>query len=701
MTNPTVPTSPTYAWAQAWHHAGWHPLPLPPGAKYPPPNGTTGRTGRDLGLDELAQFDWTAANLGIRLPDGIIGIDVDAYRGGLDTMRNLWDLHGPLPDTIYTTSRHDGSGIYLFRCDRQLVGSLDGIDIIQRHHRYAVVPPSIHPDLREPYQLVDQATGEILAAPPVVDQIPWLPDNWVEHLAVPQPAAPAMQPLPVQHPSTLPAAPAVGGKVDEILDRWRSDVASGRSRHDSMLAAQQALARLATMPRGGIAADAQAGLEQLHVEFTTAVADRANARDAELEWQRALAGAATVTATSHSTALATPWTPTVDPNLIWQPTPGLQPTQAIDVTGRPTNPWTDRIRDAIVPIHQIDQVPPPIWLVETMLVDGSLAAIYGQPGSYKTFLALDLAFHIATGMWWDGHPVTRHNVLYVMSEGMAGTPKRVHAWVQHHDLNSLLQGRGDHGQFDFIPIRLDLTDPACVGGILDIAADGGYGAIFIDTLARNMGGANENANDEMKTVVHHLDTIKEHTGACVALVHHQGKNREAGMRGSTVLLGAADTVIHTHSHNDLVTVAVEKQKDFEEAGDRRFRITPVDDTDSIVLTPTFTGPAGPTTVDRRLQVLDMVPAVVDAVRTLEAQEATPSISALRRTTKGRSETKDDALAVAVEAGVLGTTSGPRNATIYHLVDEARAHDTELLNQAFDAIWPTFVQPSSPPDDPDF
>jgi hypothetical protein len=54
--------------------------------------------------------------------------------------------------------------------------------MIQAHHRYAMVPPSIHPDLGTPYRLIDQQSGEMLEQIPEPDDLPALPWSWIEGL---------------------------------------------------------------------------------------------------------------------------------------------------------------------------------------------------------------------------------------------------------------------------------------------------------------------------------------------------------------------------------------------------------------------------------------------------------------------------------------------------------------------------------------
>src|SRR5262249_7475506 len=70
----------------------------------------------------------------------------------------------------------------------------------------------------------------------------------------------------------------------------------------------------------------------------------------------------------------------------------------------------------------------PDWLVDRLLVAGSLGLLYGPPAAGKSLLALDWACSIATGEPWLGRPVRPGPVLYVAAEGSAGLGVRVAAW---------------------------------------------------------------------------------------------------------------------------------------------------------------------------------------------------------------------------------------------------------------------------------
>ncbi len=93
---------------------------------------------------------------------------------------------------------------------------------------------------------------------------------------------------------------------------------------------------------------------------------------------------------------------------------------------------------------------------------------------------------------------------------------------------------------------------------------------MIDTLARNFGGGNENATQDMNLFITNLDRLKAEFGCTVLVVHHTGKDTAKKERGNTALRGASDTMIlldETDNSDGIAggaAVFCEKQKDAPE-----------------------------------------------------------------------------------------------------------------------------------------
>jgi hypothetical protein len=95
-------------------------------------------------------------NLGILLPDGWLGLDVDAYGGkaGRETKARLEKKYGEWPKTAISTNRDDGvSGVYLFKgfplntawkTGSKAGEGLDGFDLVRSDYRHVQAYPSVH-----------------------------------------------------------------------------------------------------------------------------------------------------------------------------------------------------------------------------------------------------------------------------------------------------------------------------------------------------------------------------------------------------------------------------------------------------------------------------------------------------------------------------------------------------------------------------
>ena len=213
MSNPAAPAGtptgrPFADSVAAYAQAGWPCiLPVPPDTKHPPPVGFTGAEGRDTTPMDLVAWvgSHPAHSVALRMPDGVIGIDVDQYvkkgvqKRGAETLARLVERYGALPATWSSTARGSVEGpgesrILMFRVPiRRYVTALkavqaDGtetgdVEIIQRHHRYTVVWPSLNPEAGDAlYRWYDPA-GVAVDAPPKPEELAELPAAWVDYLA--------------------------------------------------------------------------------------------------------------------------------------------------------------------------------------------------------------------------------------------------------------------------------------------------------------------------------------------------------------------------------------------------------------------------------------------------------------------------------------------------------------------------------------
>ncbi|MBA3289526.1 MAG: bifunctional DNA primase/polymerase [Acidimicrobiia bacterium] len=128
---------------------------------------------------------WTkypGANIGGRVPSGVVVVDIDPRSGGLDTWGALIAENGDFTTRTAWSGRNDGGRhIYVGHPGGRVRGSIGaGLDV-KTHSGYTVLPPSIHPSSRKPYRWDDPTApivlppawlADLLRAPPVVPKVP-------------------------------------------------------------------------------------------------------------------------------------------------------------------------------------------------------------------------------------------------------------------------------------------------------------------------------------------------------------------------------------------------------------------------------------------------------------------------------------------------------------------------------------------------
>jgi AAA domain len=178
------------------------------------------------------------------------------------------------------------------------------------------------------------------------------------------------------------------------------------------------------------------------------------------------------------------------------------------------------------------------WLVKQILPRQGVVAIYGRFGSFKSFIAADIAFSVAYGKVWAGRRVTGAPVVYIAAEGAAGFRKRMAG----------IKARGDvppNLPFFLIGAAPNLgTDK---GDLETLAADiesagAAPGLIVLDTLAATLASADENGAGMVQFVAN-ANALACRFKALVLVVHHVGLSDERRMRGHSSFAGGADALL--------------------------------------------------------------------------------------------------------------------------------------------------------------
>jgi hypothetical protein len=253
-------------------------------------------------------------------------------------------------------------------------------------------------------------------------------------------------------------------------------------------------------------------------------------------------------------------------------TPQQQQAQPDDIAKEfapdPTAPTQDKPTKPpkTVNIESWDDIQdePVEWLIHGVLPVKAFAALYGPPGSFKSFIALDMAEAIATGRPWMGNPIERQGaVLYLCGEGFGGFGARIKACQIHHKTP---KGAPIYVIRHQLNLRSSAEDfNALMIAIVALVEKTGmeFQLMAVDTLARAFGGGNENDSDAMGSFITTMGKIQEFLNCALMVLHHSGKDLAKGLRGHSSLLGAVDTQLEILRFEDQAKgiISLTKQKD--------------------------------------------------------------------------------------------------------------------------------------------
>ncbi len=230
------------------------------------------------------------------------------------------------------------------------------------------------------------------------------------------------------------------------------------------------------------------------------------------------------------------------------------------------------------PLYSFDDIinrPTPRWLVEGLIPEDALVVLYGAPGAFKSFLALDFALSVALGRAWHGLAVgPARPAIYIAAEGAGGLSKRLRAWAWDRKIE---------GGVPFLRVvdrPVAAGDPGELARFIDAVSReaetlASSPALFaFDTMARCMPGRDENSSADVGAFIDGVDKLRRRFGATAMLTHHADKQGRYE-RGSSALRGAVDVLLRVTREGKKPPVAIltsEKTKDAEDAADRKIEL---------------------------------------------------------------------------------------------------------------------------------
>lgn len=218
----------------------------------------------------------------------------------------------------------------------------------------------------------------------------------------------------------------------------------------------------------------------------------------------------------------------------------------------------------LVPFEDIRFDPVLEWLIKKLLPRQGLAVLFGLPRTFKSFIAINIALHVALGWDWAGRQVSQGDAVYIAAENAAGIRKRKIGFEQAHHEN-LPPGPVPFYLIEVAPnLGSEKNDLEALVNSVE-AVSGAPRLIIIDTLSQTLGGGEENSTG-MVTFVANATALVNRFKCCVIAIHHSPLADDKRLRGHSSLYGGADAALLSERvDNDLsITLTLMKLKDEED-----------------------------------------------------------------------------------------------------------------------------------------
>ena len=224
----------------------------------------------------------------------------------------------------------------------------------------------------------------------------------------------------------------------------------------------------------------------------------------------------------------------------------------------------------ILNYQQMMQMPAPAWLIEGILPERALTLMFGASNSFKSFLAVDMACHIATGLDWHGQTAKQGLVVYIAAEGAYNLARqRIAGWADYHgvipdDLYLIPQGLTLDNQKTLQHLQAAI-DALPVEPVLLVS----------DVLAGTIEGSDSEIEVIQRRLIGTRQLIERYQLAEL-MITHSGWSQKARARGSTHLWGSADTRLRVVRKEQAyaTTLKLERHKDAESGARFDFTLKP-------------------------------------------------------------------------------------------------------------------------------
>lgn len=263
-----------------------------------------------------------------------------------------------------------------------------------------------------------------------------------------------------------------------------------------------------------------------------------------------------------------------------------------------------------------EHYPPEVWIVDQLIPDKSVTLLSGSPGSFKTWLFMELAIKVANGQQAFGHFDTKQTGVLIIDEesGRQRLQRRFKQLKATDDTLIHFTSRiGYKMNQQFVKAIVEESER------LDV------GLVIFDSFTRFNGGGDENASGDMSTLMDCYRQLAD-AGLAVLILHHNRKevagqfNPAQSMRGSSDILAAADChiAVSRNGQSEFVKLTQTKNRDIWEPVPFELRFLENASEFEYIGTDK-------TSAEKRKELLDQVLAVVMTVPGLTKTQLTKQV----------------------------------------------------------------------------
>jgi hypothetical protein len=214
----------------------------------------------------------------------------------------------------------------------------------------------------------------------------------------------------------------------------------------------------------------------------------------------------------------------------------------------------------------------PVELVHGTISRQGTGVLGGQSGAGKTFVAVHLMVCAAAAIPFLGREIREPVAgVYLAAEGSGTIAHRFRAAKRYAGIKELLPitYSGKVGNLlDQKQLFKTIGDLKQCGDYFRAHFGVPHGLTIIDTASMAFHMSDENSNAEIARVCQALARMCQETGAFTCVVHHMGKDQNAGLRGGSAWRGNVDSVLLCLADREPLTgdcrncrVVVEKHRD--------------------------------------------------------------------------------------------------------------------------------------------